>query len=272
MHESVLVYRNLRYLKWSSFLVFLSTVLYLVHSPLGAPNGGTWLGYALGTIAAGIMLWLSWFGVRKRYYRSEIRLEGWLSGHIYLGFALVFVATLHAGFQLGWNIHSLLYVLMMIVVLSGFVGLYFYVRFPSLLAQNRGGESSKTMMTQIADMDREIRGLSAQLSDDVVSVTLKAVRETIIGGTLYRKLSGEDPSCPTAKARVYLESLTNHKDDKAIRPLLATLAKKEDILSKMRRDVQLRCLLQVWLYVHVPVTCATLAALVAHVISVFYFW
>lgn len=272
MHESVLVYRNLRYLKWSSFLVFLSTALYLFHSPLGEPNGGTWLGYALGTIAAGIMLWLSWFGVRKRYYRSEIKLEGWLSGHIYLGLALVFVATLHAGFQLGWNIHSLLYILMMVVVLSGFVGLYFYVRFPILLAQNRAGETSKTMMTQIADLDREIRSLSAQLSDDIVNIILKAVRETVIGGSLYRKLSGTDPGCPTTKARLYLESLSNQQGDREIRQLLAKLAKKEDFLSTMRRDIQLRCLLQVWLYVHVPMTFATLAALVAHVISVFYFW
>jgi hypothetical protein len=30
--------------------------------------------------------------------------------------------------------------------------------------------------------------------------------------------------------------------------------------------------MQVWLYVHVPLSFALLAALIAHVISVFYFW
>jgi len=33
-----------------------------------------------------------------------------------------------------------------------------------------------------------------------------------------------------------------------------------------------RALLEVWLYAHVPLAFALLAALIAHVVSVFYFW
>ena len=41
---------------------------------------------------------------------------------------------------------------------------------------------------------------------------------------------------------------------------------------RVRRDLQYRALMQVWLYVHVPLSFALLAALTAHIISVFYFW
>ena len=36
--------------------------------------------------------------------------------------------------------------------------------------------------------------------------------------------------------------------------------------------MRLRALLEVWLYVHIPATIALLAALTAHIISVFYYW
>jgi len=40
----------------------------------------------------------------------------------------------------------------------------------------------------------------------------------------------------------------------------------------MRRDVQLKAMLEIWLYFHVPLSFALLAALAGHVISVFYYW
>ena len=36
--------------------------------------------------------------------------------------------------------------------------------------------------------------------------------------------------------------------------------------------MRLRALLEVWLFVHVPLTVALLAALTAHIVSVFYYW
>ena len=36
--------------------------------------------------------------------------------------------------------------------------------------------------------------------------------------------------------------------------------------------MRLKALIEVWLYVHVPATFALLAALAAHIVSVFYYW
>ena len=56
--------------------------------------------------------------------------QGWTSAHVYLGTALLIIATLHAGFQVGWNLHTLAYVLMIVVIASGFFGLYSYLNIP----------------------------------------------------------------------------------------------------------------------------------------------
>ncbi|MEZ5824478.1 MAG: hypothetical protein R3C97_06970 [Geminicoccaceae bacterium] len=133
-HETFLAYRNFRHLKWASALSLLSIGLYLGLDFPAGHNGGTWLGYGLGTIGALLILWLMWFGMRKRRYGpGNWSLKGWLSAHVYLGLSLVIVGTLHTGFQLGWNIHGLAYILMLIVIISGVVGLFVYVRVPGLM-------------------------------------------------------------------------------------------------------------------------------------------
>jgi len=54
--------------------------------------------------------------------------------------------------------------------------------------------------------------------------------------------------------------------------LLGLLARKEELLARARRDVRYKALLDIWLYVHVPLSFALLGALIAHIISVFFYW
>jgi hypothetical protein len=273
MHESILIYRNFRYLKWALALTATSGLVYIVHQPLGYPNGGTWLGYTLGAIAGALMVWLAWFGVRKRRYGAgKVPLEDWMSAHVYLGGALAVVATLHAGFQVGWNVHSLLYLLMLVTIISGFVGMYFYVRYPRLLTQNRQGLSTELMMSQIADLDSDIRRIAMTMDDATNAAALRSTHGTIVGGTVLQQLRGSDKNCPTTQARVFVVTVASSKDDSSRHQLLARLIRKEDLLKRIRRDVQLRCLLKIWLYVHIPFSVAALAALVTHVVTVFYYW
>ena len=44
------------------------------------------------------------------------------------------------------------------------------------------------------------------------------------------------------------------------------------VLSRIRQQMRIRALLEVWLYVHVPLTFALIAALAAHIVSVFFYW
>lgn len=278
MHDSILTYKRYLYLRLAVLVVLVAIVLYAVQDmiwrPVGPPNGGTWLGYGLGTVGALLILWLMWFGVRKRRYAKPKRLEDWLSAHIYLGLALIIIATLHTGFQFGWNVHTLAYVLMMLVILSGIFGLYAYMRYPAEMTSNRRGLTLREMMLQIAELDAEMRDVAMGLGDETNQVVLKASQETRIGGGFWRQLSGVDPSCPTRAALQRVEALAEQDTGGAqgMRRLLAMLTRKDELLQRARRDVQLKGLMDVWLYFHVPLTFGLIAALIAHIISVFFYW
>ena len=77
-HYSILEYANFRWFKLGLALAAIASLAYLWHRPALAPYGGTWLGYTLGTIGALLILWLLWYGVRKRSYRSNAgTVQGW---------------------------------------------------------------------------------------------------------------------------------------------------------------------------------------------------
>ncbi|MBX3456019.1 hypothetical protein [Ferrovibrio sp.] len=274
-HESVLVYRGFRYLRFALGLCILAILAYVFHDAYPEPNGGTWLGYTLGTIGLGIILFLAWFGIRKRRYGpSADRLADWLSAHVYLGLALIVIATLHAGFQVGWNVHTLAYGLMLTVIVSGIFGVYAYLRYPQLMTENRRGTTLQQMLAQIADLDREIRRVGLPLSEAVNRALISSATDTKVGGTFWRQLAGNDPHCATTAARLLVTKLAAEEtgNQALMRQLLGLLARKEGLLERARRDVQLGALLKVWLFFHVPLTFGLLAALFAHVFSVFYYW
>ena len=141
MHDGFLTYQNMKFLKMAAVLCVLAVVAYVWYQPIDEHNGGTWLGYTLGTIGALLIFWLTWLGIRKRRYGANFRLSAWVSAHVYLGLSLIVIATLHTGFQFGWNVHTLAYVLMMIVIISGGFGIYAYTRYPKVMSENRRGSS-----------------------------------------------------------------------------------------------------------------------------------
>ena len=57
-----------------------------------------------------------------------------------------------------------------------------------------------------------------------------------------------------------------------LKELESLLASKAALLRRLRADVRLHGLLEVWLYVHVPLSFALLAALLVHILTVFLYW
>ena len=274
-HESFLVYRGLKFLWVALTLVFVCTLFYIFHNPLGEPNGGTWLGYTLGSIATALIIWLAWYGVRKRQYAlSATKLKVWLSAHIYIGLSLIVIATLHTGFQIGWNIHSLAYVLMLLTITSGIFGVYIYAQYPKIMTKNRAGLSIEEMMGQISELDQELLQEGHQLPEEINTALLKAARETYIGGNILEKLLPKKILCPTKEARDLIE--TKFADmslgDQRISKVIKLLAKKTKILRRARRDVQIKVILRIWKFFHIPLAIGLLGALFAHILAVFFYW
>ena len=297
LHQSILAYRGSRYLWVSLALCLAAIVAYAWDSPGVPPNGGTWLGYTLGVLGAVLILWLMSFGIRKRAYASQAgTAQGWLSAHVYLGIALLVIATLHTGFQLGWNVHALAYVLMCLVVVSGVFGVFVYTRYPRLLSSNRGSQTRAQSLAELADLDaRSLRTATTMPAE--FGEVLRANRDrTLIGGTALAVLAGRDRSVivlpsPTAGGTAGQRQLPNPEQaalldwlgdrlarsgDGAlsgqIQELLSLVGARRRLLARLRRDAQLKGWLEVWLYVHVPVSFGLLAALIAHVLAVFIYW
>jgi hypothetical protein len=127
-HVSFLKHKGFRWLWIALVMCGVSIAGYALIDQQPRPNGGTWYGYTLGTIGFALILWLSLLGVRKRRINPGVwSLKAWTSAHVYLGLSLIVIGTLHTGFQIGWNVHTLAYVLMLLVIFTGIYGVWVYV-------------------------------------------------------------------------------------------------------------------------------------------------
>lgn len=287
MHESVLAFQKRRYLWAALILVVLCAAAYWLDDPQEPPNGGTILGYLLGTIGAIMIVWLTWFGVRKRRYASRAgTLQGWLSAHVYLGMALLAVVFLHAGFQVGWNVHTLSLVLTVLVILSGFYGVFIYIRYPGRLSDNRGGASRDELLNQLDDIDRRSRRVATNLPGEYDDFVASGVQRTALGSTLWQRLRKKDhsqiqiagtlqPNPGQEAAMDWLAGQQSRADAATattIAELSALLRNKRQLLRQISEDLRLQAAIEIWLYAHIPLTAALLVALAAHILTVFIYW
>ena len=58
----------------------------------------------------------------------------------------------------------------------------------------------------------------------------------------------------------------------ALSELVSLISRRQELLRRIRKDIQLQSWLQFWLYIHVPVSVALLVALIIHIIVVFLYW
>jgi len=275
-HESFMAYSRFFYLKIALALAVASVVLYAIDRPYGSGYGGSWAGYTLGTVGALLILWLTWYGYHKRRY-ANIRagLASQLSAHVYLGLALLVVATLHTGFHFGWNVHTLAYVLMCVVIASGVFGVFCYARFPRLMTENRAGMTMQQMLGRIASLDDELRLAALPLDHATATVIERSTETNVIGGSVRRQLSGRLRGCTTEAAIAYLYAKGMEvpaEIEDTWRRVRVLLEEKGLLLNRVRRDISYKAMMDVWLYLHVPIAMMLLVALFAHIFSVFFLW
>src|SRR5690606_23249337 len=135
----------------------------------------SWYGYALGTIATLLIVWLSLLGIRKRAMtRGAWSLKAWTSAHVYLGLALIVIATLHTGFQLGWNVHTLAWALMLLVIASGIYGICVYASLPALLSSNREEMTQAQMLEALEAIDRQLNEAAQPLPREQADYVIAA--------------------------------------------------------------------------------------------------
>ena len=271
-HEGFLRYAGFRWAKISGGLCLLIIVSYALVDVTPRHNGGSWYGYTLGTLGAGLILWLTALGYRKRKMTSDYwSLKAWTSAHVYLGLSLMVIGTWHTGFQLGWNVHTLAWALMMLVILSGLYGIVVYATLPAALSNNRDEMTQMQMLEAIRAFDRQLHSAAQPLTPQDTAPVLAALDEDPFAGGIGARLSGRYPKCATAAALRTLAG-SRSSDAEAREKVVGLLTQKQAALGRLRQHLRIRALLEIWLYVHVPLTFALIAALSAHIISVFFYW
>ena len=292
MQESILAFNKRRYL-WVSLLISaLAIIAYWINDPQEPANGGTSLGYTLGTVGALMILWFTGFGIRKRRYASTLgTVQGWLSAHVYLGIALVIIVLLHTGFQYGFNVHTLALALMMLVVASGLYGVFVYSKYPQRISENRDGANRSELVGQLGDIDRRSRRVAENLPQEFQELVSSGISRTLIGSSVWARLRGDDQSQVVLKRSDDLEIVANPGQEAAldwlaeqqsrsgdpetaatIGELSALIRNKRRLLKKLNEDMRLQATIEVWLYAHVPLTAGLLVALIVHITTVFMYW
>lgn len=296
IHVSILRHEGARYLRWSLGLVAVSVVIYSTQGGFQPANGGTWQGYVLGTAGALLFLWLLMLGIRKRRYSSNVgTVAGWTSAHVYLGTALLIIATLHSAGQLGWNVHSLAYMLMCIVIFSGFYGIYTYINYPHLITANRSGSSRSDLFAELFELDKRGRELGARAPDDINVVVRSAIERTAVGGGIYAQLAGKDQSrfvrpssagtsaagkpVSNADQQPVIEFIADRlprtnkvAETELLQELLEVFCRRQAILRRVSHDIRLRGRIRVWLLIHIPISVALFFAIVIHIVTTFIYW
>ena len=282
-HRSFLEFKNYRYLKLAVAVCVLALGAYAWHrntrfaTPGGLGYGGTLMGYGLGTLAAMLIVWLMWLGIRKRRFKASMTMtQGWLSAHVYLGLALVVIATLHTGFELGLNLHTLTYLLMLLVVASGIYGVLVFLREPERMTRNMGEDNVAILLLQIHEADQQAARLALQLPDEFNSLLQAAATRTRLQGSVFQHAFGSlSRRCPTTRAVTRLQQINRQlRDEQAQRgrEVHGLMLGRRTAVEKIRSEFRSLARLRLWLLVHVPLSFGLLCALAGHIVSVFIYW
>ena len=294
LHQSFVTYGRYRYAVAALLMGAACAAGYLSQPGNGQPNGGTWLGLTLGTIAAAMILILMGYGIRRRTFKASVgSATRWLSIHVYLGLCTVVIASLHCGFQFGRNIHTLTYVLLCLVVASGCWGVYAYLRYPALLVRVRGNTGRNQLLRKLDDLDTQALALASSLNSALRELVIDAIRRTRIGGGPWAQLRGRDDSTlllgapfqtgfahvvGNAGQKCLIELLARQRAARGsaeardtLDKLLTVTGDKAVVQRQLQRDIQLQGLMQFWLYLHLPLSFGLLAALAIHVLTVFFY-
>lgn len=308
-HQSFLVYGDLRYLKLAVMLCMACLLLYGLYVPAKGRGGDTLAGYFLGLLGAGLIGWLAWLGVRKRSFTSgKGSLQAWTSAHVYLGLSLLVIASLHCAFRFGPNVHTLAYLLMVLVIISGVYGIVAYATLPRRITGNRHDMDFRAMLAEILRLNAQAVAHADKIDPDTHAMIARSIDKMRIGGTAWQQITGryevavvamtidrflQDKTLqvtraasaasfaarPSGEGNTTIFFIADQMFDAAggpetetLQKLVELLSRRKSLVDRINRDITLRARQNIWLYAHVPLTIALLAALFVHVVAVFSYW
>lgn len=256
----------------------------------GGLRGGDFLGLWYGIVGSALMIFAgllsalrhvpSWWWLGPR--------QTWLRGHIWLGLLSVLLIWCHSGFALGGPLTVALWIVFLLVIVTGIYGLVLQHFLPRLITSqvpceapyeqiphlcHRMRQRADEVLTDVFQTDVEPSQMSIMESQTGLGakVQLQEFYERQIRPFLqprfHRTALLADPvKAEAAFSRLRaLPGLAGVKDKVAE---LETLCEERRLLARQER---LHTLLHSWLLLHVPLAVVLLVLSVAHVISALYY-
>jgi hypothetical protein len=269
--------KNIRWRRASYLVIACLIVSYFVLGNSEPIYGGSGPGLAYGMIGLGLIAVLMVYGIRKRSYKSSWgTVEGWLHAHIYLGLIALCAALLHSGFHFHDRLALVTLVLLALVALSGVWGAILYTTVPPKLSALEHHLSVAQLADQMNALGRAMARLAAGKSKSFCSIYHRLLAAEKPGplagwrclsqGYLKRRLAQD----PAGAFDAYVGSVPA-AEQPALTELLASAHQRNDLHDRLIHRQRYINLMEVWLYLHVPLSFALLVALAAHVIAVLYF-
>lgn len=256
--------------RWTGLALAGSTLALFLLQTRAEPfrHGGSSWGLGWGIAALALLLLLLAFGLRKRAYRSRLgTLEGWLQGHVVLGLWSVVVVLLHAGERFEDRLALGTFLVLVVVVVSGIVGVLLYILLPRRLTEVGSNRTASEISEQLNQITQSMARLAVDRSPQ-----FQRLAASLVAGSKPGWLSGWRLLArgPKARARVQpawrrmLGEVPAAERDE-LRQLLVLSRQHEELLGSLLAEQYYRNWLDAWLYVHLPLSIALLVLVVAHV-------
>jgi len=229
------------------------------------------VGRGLGAAGLCLMLVMHVYTLRKRlrWMRNMGRITTWLDFHIFCGVLGPVLVTLHTSFKFNGLI-SVAYWSMVLVVASGFVGRYLYVRIPRsirgrLLSRQEVSERAGELKTELVrrglpsevalQIDAFERAEDSSTSDGATSTGL------LFGGIRTRFRLGR------LGRAVQRESTDRH----LAKETMGLIAERASLLRRIAYLERTRRLFNLWHVYHKPLAVVMALIVILHVAVVWYF-
>ncbi len=261
------------------FALVAAVAAYVLAARGDFPHGGSAAGIVFGALGLAAIFALLFFGVRKRDYRSRWgRLESWLHIHIYLGLLSFVLILLHSGFRFHDKVAIAAFIVLGLVVATGIWGALLYQRVPRLLSEVQTNLPAEEISDQLNQLARSMARLAGERSAAFREVNRVLLAEALPGyfagwRGLFRKVSlFKGSGTEKDGMRQVLFARVGAEEQEDLRRLLVLSRQRRELHRRFVVQQRYKNLLQVWLYLHVPLSIALLAVVAAHLIAVFYFW
>lgn len=258
---------------WLAFVAIVGiTVLYLfiVVTQGGIPEAREFFGHSFGVLGFILMLMTEFLYSQRKRSRSARwgKMASWLQFHIFTGIVGPYLVLLHSSWKFN-GLAGVVTLLMIVVVLSGFVGRYIYTAVP---------RSADGAVLESDELERDIAGIEGSLQEWLAAyprtaMQLQPLLAGVIGGQsdlaliFGRGLQEWQTRFQWWHLKNQLQGLPREQVHR-----LADLIRRRQTLQRQIASLTMaRRLLALWHAVHVPIGMTLFFAAFVHIIGAIYY-